>query len=1162
MLAASHHSAPASRIALYCVCFAATTFASCQRDPSSNAPATQPAPRAPADVTSQVVALNNRGVGLMGRFEYENARKAFDEARVLDSRNAELIVNLAIATLNRQREGDEDRALAMLDDALKLDPQALRATYNQGILRLYLQSPELAQPCFEKVVAADPQDAYAAYYLGQCLAQRKQYDQALEQYRRAIELDPLIRSAYYAASQANRALGRDDEAAKMLATFQELERNPQSHLAEFKYTRMGPKSMARVIDLPGAATIAPLKPEGPSFLSPEPLLTDGERFQWRAVAPDADRAISVTACDIDGDGDIDIFIADCLGQEDLFNAVCINDGTGKFTLDADHVLAKIPDVNAALWGDVDNDGLTDVYLCRKSPNMLWRQTAKNEWSDVTAVAGVSDGEFDSVDGALFDADHDGDLDIFVVNADGPNELFNNNLDGTFRPIASEAGIAGDGRGSRQVLPVDLDDDRDLDIVVINSKPPHEFWNNERGWRYSRASGLDELRSADIGSIMALDLTANGRMELVTADAQFPTVWSRASREDGSEWLPRRDSEVNFKLALSPADRFARPFGLADVTGEGAVEIAHTDDRGMLTISGFLGVHGPMTATLPPVAGWMFAVIDAALAPSLVMAQRDGQPMIRRPSSNAAPFITVAFTGRKVTSDNRQIRSNASGIGTRFAARIDSRWVAGDTLRNTSGPGQSLQPVAIGLGGEKQIDFLSIDWSDGVFQTELDLQPGQLHRIEETQRQLSSCPVLFAWDGEQYRFITDLLGVGGIGYMTAPNEYAPSRPWENLLLPANALQPRGEQYVLKLGEPMEEACYLDAARLVAYDLPPGWDMTIDDRMNITGPEPTGHAMYHRRDTMRAPAHAIDALGSDVTASLRDVDLHAAPVGTIDERFIGRLRDEQVITVTFDAAKSEIEQARSHERLRGGRWTMLIDGWVEYPYSQTMFAAWQAKADYRAPTLEMKTAAGDWTIIYDQFGYPAGMPRQMALPLPAEFDLDSSQTIEMRIRTNQEVYFDRIALVEVEECTDAVKTQLAMSAAALADVGFPRRSSGPQRQPSYDYDERAPLWDTRHQRGLYTEFGRVDELVAREDDALAIFGPGEEIELRFDAANLPPLPHGWTRRFVLEARGWCKDRDLYTADGETLEPLPNAKPPRDHAGRSAMHERFNTRYESGR
>ena len=96
------------------------------------------------------------------------------------------------------------------------------------------------------------------------------------------------------------------------------------------------------------------------------------------------------------------------------------------------------------------------------------------------------------------------------------------------------------------------------------------------------------------------------------------------------------------------------------------------------------------------------------------------------------------------------------------------------------------------------------------------------------------------------------------------------------------------------------------------------------------------------------------------------------------------------------------------------------------------------------------------------------------------------------------------------------------------------------------------------GNYTAFGRVSELVYETDNALAIFGPGEEIELAFDAiAGEPPVD--WSRRFVFETHGWCKDMDLYTRDGETVGPLPTASAVT--LQRDRLHHSYNTRYESG-
>jgi hypothetical protein len=115
------------------------------------------------------IALNNRGVALMGYFDYSGARETFVE---LTERRPEWLdakVNLAISTLNRQEEGDEQRALEILDDVLQRQPDHLRANYVSGLLRLYLGETEASLQHLRLVADADPEDAYAAYFIAQNL---------------------------------------------------------------------------------------------------------------------------------------------------------------------------------------------------------------------------------------------------------------------------------------------------------------------------------------------------------------------------------------------------------------------------------------------------------------------------------------------------------------------------------------------------------------------------------------------------------------------------------------------------------------------------------------------------------------------------------------------------------------------------------------------------------------------------------------------------------------------------------------------------------------------------------------------------------------------------------------------------------------------------------
>ena len=180
-------------------------------------------------------------------------------------------------------------------------------------------------------------------------------------------------------------------------------------------------------------------------------MADGEGVDWRVAS--GVRPASVTAVDIDGDGRLDVFVAGRRGGrepgvEATSNLLLLQTSDGDFSAAPDHPLSSIDAVNAALWGDVDNDGLVDVFLCRTAGNALWRQSERGVWEDVTASALPAGPALDTVDGAIFDADHDGDLDVFCVNGDGPDRLLSNNLDGTFRDIAPDSGLDGGDRPSR------------------------------------------------------------------------------------------------------------------------------------------------------------------------------------------------------------------------------------------------------------------------------------------------------------------------------------------------------------------------------------------------------------------------------------------------------------------------------------------------------------------------------------------------------------------------------------------------------------------------------------------------------------------------------------------------------------------------------------------
>ncbi len=1068
----------------------------------------------PATPDAALVAGTNMAMGHLGRYDFQ---EAVDVLRPLATRSpgsAAASFNLAVALINRQRPEDAAEAERRLRAMVDAPEVGVRARYALGLLLLYQGRDDEAFPLLQSVARDVPADAFPAYFAGRARLAAAPVE-AVQWFERAAAIDPLLRSAFYGIFQARQRAGQTAEAAAALATFEVLDTDPRARMAEFKYTRMGPLAEAISVDAPAAP--AP-PPAGPLF----------EREAVLRPLPSPGGAVrSTTVVDLDGDGAMDLFVTG--GGTGAAENLVVFRRDNRWEAASAHPLAAVTGVRAALWGDLDNDGTTDAVLLRSAGPAIWRQAPPGVWREIRAGGRARTPSVDAVDGALFDADHDGDLDIWLTSARGPNVLLNNNGDGTFRDIAREAGVAGDGRPSIGVAIADLDADRDHDLVVLKASPPHEVFLNDRVWRYRRAPGFEAFTDAPADAVLAADLDANGRPELYTTSARGLERW--AGGADGTYVAERL---APFVRDLSQRSQLA----IADVDGDGAFEVLVSAAGSWEAFS--VPATGSAGAVADGGAGtesWTVGTLDAAHGPSVVGITSAGL-VEWAPGPGRHQYLTIAPTGRSQSSDQR--RSNVSGLGTKVSARTGSRWTAFDTVRLQSGPGQSLQPTAVGLGGAAQADLVSLVWSDGILQSELALEGGRVHRIEETQRQLSSCPVLFAFDGTATRFITDILGVGGIGFFEAPGIYSAPYPQEHVLLPAEALGAIDGRYRLVIGEPMEEVAYLDHLQLVSYDLPPGWQMALDERKAIASALPTGAPIFFREE--RLPIEAMNDRGDDVTALVTAADLLAAPTAPADPRFIG-MTSRHTIELTFAEPLDT----------GPGRPVLMIDGWVEYPYAQTVFAAWQAGAAFAAPTLEARGSDGRWQVVAPDFGYPAGMPRRMTLPLPAL----PPGAVGLRLTTSQEIYWDRVAVVHAEALPAARETLLPMTAATLRESGFARRTTGPQRTPAYDYDRRAPLWDTRHPRGWYTAFGDVAALLADPDDALAIIGPGEEVAVEFAAPDQAALP-GWTRQFVLRTRGWCKDMDLYTRDGETVTPLPGIDTP----VRARLHAAFNTRFESGR
>jgi hypothetical protein len=205
------------------------------------------------------------------------------------------------------------------------------------------------------------------------------------------------------------------------------------------------------------------------------------------------RAMGVAACDIDDDGDEDLYVA----NDGMENYLYRNRGNGTFeeiALRTGTAFGQNGEATSAMgpeFGDFDGDGLIDLLVPDMGYGCLYRNTGKGFFEEKSAEMGIAAvlGQYTSWSGNFLDYDHDSVLDVFIVNGDAhhlePEEdtLFRGKGGRSFVDVSGASGPAfklkAVGRGSAAG---DLDDDGDLDLLVLNLNGPARLYRNDGGNR--------------------------------------------------------------------------------------------------------------------------------------------------------------------------------------------------------------------------------------------------------------------------------------------------------------------------------------------------------------------------------------------------------------------------------------------------------------------------------------------------------------------------------------------------------------------------------------------------------------------------------------------------------------------------------------------------------
>ncbi len=471
-----------------------------------------------------------------------------------------------------------------------------------------------------------------------------------------------------------------------------------------------------------------------------------------------------------------------------------------------------------------------------------------------------------------------------------------------------------------------------------------------------------------------------------------------------------------------------------------------------------------------------------------------------PREGKARSLRVALRGKK---------SNRQGVG----ALVELK--AGRFYRREVYPGR---PITLDIEGRERLDVVRVTWTHGVIQNLTNVEGDEI-RIEEDDRQTSSCPFLYIWDGKRFQFLTDVVGRAPVGEVLPDGTGVTPNPDDYIRIPAGAMKEKDGRLVFSLTEELRETAYVDRVSLVAVDHPANVAVYVDERFSSPPFEP--FRLYAVRARME-PLDARNDDGADLRPLLRRADGRYVP---ISRHHVPGFASEHALILSPPAKVGE-------SPLR-----LFLRGWVYWPSSSSMKAVSTNESFVPSPpALQVRDGEGKWVTVVKDIGLPSGINRTLVVDLSRAFLSDDRR---LRIVTNFAVFWDEAFFAYSTPGDDLEPSVLAPVSADLHYRGFSAVDrSGPDEPEHYDYDRLLPAapWNAAH--GLYTRYGDVTDLVSEADVGMAVMAPGDEMALSFDAGALHPPADGLERDYFLHVTGWAKDQDPNTRSSRTVDPLPDA------------------------
>lgn len=1074
------------------------------------------------------LGFTNLGLTYLRRGELDEAAWWFNQSLGLVSRHPETTLLLAMAYEGIDRKAE---AISSLEDVLTRFPDNIRVLYQLG--RYYITDESAdnlknAEAHLGKVVSRLPGNVAARLDYIELLLRNENHAETLQQMEILRQVLPEIPEGAQAVFEESLSLLRDAKATAAFApvrSFHNLMRSTafyQAAIAQLKGIDGSVTGMPVDRFFHPVSAFMPGKSRLPGTLKFTDVTTSVGFAAVNQTSGAVDNAnepnMIFAAEDFDGDDDPDIFLSRWDDVGNRSRQYFYRNDNGVFTDVAKDVgIAHGGRDFSAIFADYDNDGYLDLFVTNSTAHRLYKGSAAGVFSDVSASANIVT-DFPVRSAFFADLDLEGDLDLLLAGDEGVR-FFRNNLDDSFEDITTASGIGNtEMSGSRDAAFGDFDDDGDIDIVVANENSTNRIFDNLRQSYFRDITEKSAVLSENgSGAITVADYNNDGYLD-----------YFAASRKGGAHTLMQNQQDGSFAVDSSSDSVLATVAGKAlldarffDMNNDGYLDLllagipgAENDENGLwLFYNDGKGKFLDATALLPPLSGAVGAIAIADYDTDgdldiLRAGLTSGLQVFRNDGGNVNNFLKVRLAGVRTGSG----KNNFFGLGAKVEMKAGALYqmkVMNEAIAH------------FGLGPREAAEVVRIVWSNGVPQNRF--SPERNQTIVEEQILKGSCPWLYAWDGEKFDFVTDVLWASALGMplgiMSGEMGYAfPESAAEYMKVPGERLVPRDGKYELRFTTELWETPYLDEVKLLVVDHPDSVEVFVDETFYVPPfPKLRLYSVAHQQ----TPISATDERGNDLLEKIarRDGEYvsHLTP-----DRFQGVTRLHDLVLDLGDLASADSI-------------FLFLDGWL-FPTDASINVNMTHNDDYRTmmPYLQVINARGDWETVIPNIGFPKGKFKTMIIDLSDKFLTDDYR---VRIQTNMQIYWDHVFFATRVSGVPATITTLAASSADLRYRGFSKVSrknfSSPHLPDYYDVDKQT-RW--RDLIGTYTRHGDILPLLEKADNKYAIMNAGDEVALSFDVANVPDLPEGWKRDFLFFNDGWLKDGDLNTFHGQTAAPLP--------------------------